>query len=52
MKILEKLQSVFQSLRAKRAGTPGKLLRAIAQNKVVLYALAGLALLALVLLTS
>ena len=52
MKISEKLKSVFQSLIGKNAGPVSKFLCEIAQNKVVLCALVGFALIILVILTS
>ena len=52
MKIAEKLKSVFRSLVGKDAGPKSKLLCNMAQNKVVLCALAGLALIGLVVLSS
>lgn len=52
MKIFEKLKSVFRSLIGQDAGTQSKLLGNMAQNKVVLCALVGLALIILVILAS
>lgn len=52
MKIVEKLKSVFQSRAGKHAEPKSRLLCNMAQNKVVLYALAGLALAVLVILSS
>ena len=52
MKIFEKLKSVFQSLTGKDAEPISKFLCDMAQNKVVLCALVGFALIILVILTS
>ena len=52
MKIFEKLKSVIQSLIGKDAEPISKLLCDMAQNKVVLCALVGFALILLVILTS
>ena len=52
MKIFEKLKSVFQSFCGNDTEPKSKLLCNIAQNKVVLCALVGLALIALLILSS
>ena len=52
MKIIEKLKSVTQSFIGEDAEPKSKLLYNLAQNKVVLCALVGLALIVLVILVS